>query len=272
MATYEFTSLTNIEFSLRMPETGRDSSVYCLAAPKTGSVLLNNILKELCQGTDFPYFDFEPQVFQYGFGLNDCPLDAALLLEKPGYVFGGFRQIWLLPYIRRYRTSPKIFLVRDPRDMLVSYFFSITKSHPMPKVSGSLLESLRAEAAGQEIEQYIKSGAADHIVRMMQHMIPQITNLPQVHVFKYEDVVFDKRTWILQLADILKINVSEELLETCLQKYDVMPEGERPEKHIRQVAPGNHKKHLSEVTIRAIEKKFSKVFEFFKYPVQVNAG
>ena len=55
----------------------------------------------------------------------------------PGRVYGGFRSMPLVfAQSELYRRSRKILLVRDPRDALVSEYFSLAYSHGLPEAEG----------------------------------------------------------------------------------------------------------------------------------------
>jgi len=268
MPLYHYTSLKGVRFKISRPFFLRGAeSMFVIAPPKSGSVLLNELIKELCKHGRLPCFEFEPQLFQQGIYPLEVPLEAMLLLEKPGTVNLGFRTPYLLQYVRRYRTAKKIFLVRDPRDMAVSYYYSISRSHPQPtaKVGRDAFDAIRRQAADDSIDEFISAGKADHVISAMRGMISHINQFPNSHLFKYEEVIFRKREWILSLAELLGVDVPDQLMERLLARFDVIPEKEQPDQHIRQVAPGNHKTQLTPETIALIEEKHRDVMSYFNY-------
>lgn len=267
MGKHKFTSLLGEPFWLKTPMTFRRESFYIVSPPKAGSVLINNLVKSLCEKVSLPYFDFEPQLFQSGVSPNDCPLDAYKLLDRRGYVFLGFRTPYMLRYSMQYRKSPKLILVRDPRDMLVSYYFSIAKSHAVPggSIESKTFSGLRNEAATIDINEYISRGSADHIVLAMRAIKSHLQDFQACHLYRYEDIIFEKKAWIRSMASVLGVEVSDDLMAELLAQYDVLPDSERPNQHVRQVSPGNYKKHLTKTTIAIVEEKFADVMEHFDY-------
>ncbi len=269
MPTYKFTSLNGVPFQIYRPlSTRRAETVYVIAPPKSGSVLLNNLIKALCDHGRLPYFDFEPQLFNQGIQIFDVPIETMRLLEKPGTINIGFRTPYLLQFIRRYRSSKKIFLIRDPRDMVVSFYYSMSQSHALPAAQPGREElfKTREEASAETIDEFVSSGKADNVVHAMRGMIRHISEFPNAIVFRYEEIIFAKRDWISNLAKIIGLNdVPDSLMQTLLSRFDIIPDKERPDQHIRQVTPGNFRSHLSPSTIQHIEEKFHDVIAFYNY-------
>jgi hypothetical protein len=97
-----------------------------------------------------------------------------------------------------------------------------------------------------------------------------VRTLDRFHLFRYEDVIWSKRQWCADIAKYLDIDLPSETLSKIADGHDVRPEQERPERHIRQVSPGNHKKHLNEEAIRHIELRCRPIFELFEFDYAVS--
>jgi hypothetical protein len=69
-------------------------------------------------------------------------------------------------------------------------------------------------------------------------------------IYRYEDVIFAKQAWIDDMCDWYGWKVPIEQRQAVATHFDIRPESERPNEHIRQVTPGIYRKHLSEGTIR----------------------
>src|SRR5687768_6416874 len=115
-----------------IPPGRRGPSHFVLSVPKAGSTLLNNVVKDLCKAARRPHFSLLSQLFAQGAHVEDCPRTLLPFFERDGVVFSGFRQAWLLHESPRYRSATKLLLVRDPRDIAVSLYFSMRDSHRLP--------------------------------------------------------------------------------------------------------------------------------------------
>lgn len=262
----KFTSLREVDFTLQIPEASGNESFYFLALHKSGSVLFYNLIGDLAKEVGASEFALEPELFSQGVGLVDTPLECAQVLERPGYWFYGFRSQWLLPYIRRFRTSKRFILVRDPRDIYVSYYFSITKSHTVPE-KGSVRDHLlaqRSAIAEMDVNEFVRAGKADFIMNNMR-TFKNLSETFDCTVYRYEDFIFEKKKWVLDIAEKCGVEISDEAAGAIAEKHDIRPDEERPDAHVRQVTPGNYKRHLDEQSIQMLERKFRPLLKYFGY-------
>ncbi|MEQ9315629.1 MAG: sulfotransferase domain-containing protein [Henriciella sp.] len=269
---FETTSLSGEPLSLQVPDRCVDESIFFMAPHKSGSVLFYNLVDELAAAAQKQTFALEPQLFGQGVPLIDCPLEVTQLLEQPG-LYNGFRTLWLLPYVRGFREAKKLLLVRDPRDICVSYYFSVTQSHTVPE-KGSVRSKLlnqRSEARDMNIDRFIRSGRCDFVLNNMMAFKRVTEQYENCHIFRYEDVIFQKQQWAQQIADLCGLEVSPEAVAEIAARHDIRPDDERPDQHVRQVSPGNYKRHLRPETWQVIEKRFKPLFDYFDYPIEAAA-
>ena len=84
-------------------------------------------------------------------------------------------------------------------------------------------------------------------------------------VYRYEDVVGQKRPWIKEMAEFLDLELSDKMLQVILDNVDIKPNSEQPTKFIRRVTPGDHKEKLKPETIEKLNDKFSDLLRTFSY-------
>lgn len=254
-------------FVLNLPDPTPGSTAYVLAVHKAGSVLFNGIVRDICAAAGRATFDLEPQVFNQGVPMRDCPLDAAALLEREGYVFTGFRSPWLLGYVRRYRQAKKLLIVRDPRDIAVSFYFSMASSHRVPTEGAARSDALKLREVAQmsDVSEFVLAARANPIFQNLNVFLHQIDRFPGFVVYRYEDVIFAKRAWSEKIAAELEIDLPRDVLHAIADRHDIIPAEEAPDQHVRQVTPGNYKKHLDRDAIQLIEERCAAIFDRFHY-------
>lgn len=267
MQSIRTTSLkgTPLEFEFR--DSPFQESQFFLALHKSGSVLFYNLVEELADACGKPHFALETELFSRGVALVDCPLELTQILEKPGYIFHGFRTQWILNYVRQFRTSRKLLLVRDPRDIAVSYYFSVTKSHTIPE-SGDVREKMldqRRAANEIDVNTFVRSGRCDFVLANMRAFMRLVETDPNCRVYRYEDVIFKKREWVADIAKVCGLDAGTDKINEIADRHDIRPDKENPDAHIRQVTPGNFRQHLDEAAQNSLEKRFEPVFRYFKY-------
>ncbi len=242
-------------------------SVFVFALHKAGSVLLDNIVIDLCAAAGLPNVSIDSLCFNYNIPVEQLtPASAAELMNRPGYCFRGFRGVH--PFLQSVDLASrrKIVLVRDPRDILTSYYFSMAKSHPLPSAPGAVRDTLvtmRDAAAQTSIDEYVTSPLVKFIELNYRAFIA--LDGENTRTYRYEDVIFNKRDWVADIAGWLSIELSAEEIDRIAAKHDVRPEDENPDRHIRQVTPGNYKKHLKPETMTILNHQYMEILIRFDY-------
>lgn len=251
------------EVSIDIPNPSNFPSFFVFALHKSGSVLQNNIFSDLCTELDLPVVNLSRALFQQGIEENSLEPDICSLFAPVGYCFLGFRT--LPSYFRNCDLSPfkKSLLIRDPRDIVVSHYFSVKKSHGIPpgKVGEKLLEK-RNKLQEMEIDEYVLEQAP-----IFQKRIKEYDFLKDSHfkLFRYEDVVFNKRQWILDILNFLELSLEESVIDKIAKKHDIFPQTENPDSHIRKVTPGDYKSKLKPSTIEALNECFKSILLDYGY-------
>jgi hypothetical protein len=255
--------------TLPPPMTG-DPSVLAFSLAKGGSSLMFNMLRELAPHAGIQYFAPEDTLFTENVSPNRRPGNIGPVFPSAGYCFGGFRQFPAYP-IPILNASKVVFLVRDPRDMVVSLYYSMARSHILPSGEeavggrGDMLEA-RRHLSAQPIDEFARTSAIIQYTRMFEGYIAQgFLWRPNVAIYRYEDVIFAKQAWIDDMCDWYGWKIPIEQRQAVAKRFDIRPESERPNEHIRQVTPGNYRKHLSEGTIRIMNGLFEEYMLMFGY-------
>jgi hypothetical protein len=63
----------------------------------------------------------------------------------------------------------------------------------------------------------------------------------------------------------LRLELSGNQLEAIAARHDIIPNVERPDQHVRQVRPGNHRQHLRRDTIKSLNHSLSDILARFCY-------
>ena len=126
-------------------------SVFLFSFVKSGSVLVNAIASEIFQERGIAFLDIPGHLFEKGIDPETFQCDLGRVFPTRGYCFGGFREIpRALVGSEVLRQARKIVVTRDPRDILVSLYFSVKFSHPYPGEStpqfSDRIEPLRKDA------------------------------------------------------------------------------------------------------------------------------
>ena len=148
--------------------------------------------------------------------------------------------------------------------MLVSDYFSTAFSHGLPQtgVVRQRLIELRNFAEAVGVDEYCLSQAA--VFKREFAGYRHLTD-SEIRVYRYEDVVFEKRRWLADMLPYFEVAVPDTAIEGISAAHDVRPELENPNAHIRQVTPGNFRRHLNPATIDILNREFEAELTLHSY-------
>jgi len=259
--------LTYLNVPYEIADVAGGAVSFVFGIRKSGSSILNSIVISLAKKAQVNYVDVAGKMFEAGVTVAQWQGDRELAsILRPGNVYGGFRNFpeGLLGD-RTYESARKILLVRDPRDALVSEYFSNAFSHSLPEQGEAreqMLE-LREEARHAHIEQFVIQ-RAPAFAKTMREYRPLVDD-GQALVLKYEDFIPDKRTYIHRICEHFGWPVDDHFVSLVLSWADVIPEEERPTQFVRKVTPGDHKDKLRQKTIDKLGEMLGDEMAMFGY-------
>jgi len=268
MSKHDLVSKNGEHFSLDLPAPIKRSSIFAFAYAKSGSTLLENIMIELLKYNNFPYISLAQELFKQGVVFGNIDKGIEKILFHDGLAYIGFRTFFTFKPDFDFKQNKRILLVRNPKDMLTSFYFSMAKSHQTPKQAGSArekLNNLRAIATENDINFFINHVLENRNTFLATYRRYKRLEGPGLKTYRYEDVIFEKRAWIEDICGHFDLNFNDALLDDILKKYDIRPETEDPTKHIRKVTPNNYKEHLNEETIGKIDTVFEDYMQQYFY-------
>ncbi|MBL9114041.1 MAG: sulfotransferase domain-containing protein [Verrucomicrobiaceae bacterium] len=250
------------------PGLSSKPSIFVMGPHKSGTVLFNSIMAKVAHHAGYPTFDLPGSVFRAGLQLSTL-INPEEVLSLRGICFLGFRTTGVGGVPMKLESNAKaVAIIRDPRDMLTSLFFSEGKSHSVPE-SGPLRDELlhrRESMTGVQIDDWILNRAPDN-ARTIAAWADWIDSQPRgtVRVWRYEDVIFHKAEWIQSVVDWLGWEVSADIVARVADEHDHRPDSEDTSKHIRRVAPGDHKGKLTPETVAELNHLFKDVIHRWGY-------
>jgi len=242
-------------------------SFFLFAFHKSGSVLVNALVRDLLTECGVPLIDLPTHLFERGILAETFQCDIAALFPLKGYCFAGFRDVphWLVgtDVLRRAR---KMVIVRDPRDMLVSLYYSIKCSHVYPAVQTPQFEAMIASWRRDtelSVDEFCIASAS-HFNAVLW-MLRGVLRDQDALVLRYEDFIYDKVGLARDICRWCGISIPEERIREFAAAYSAIPKGDEPHAHIRQVHPGDHKRKLRPDTIAVLNASLASFLGAFSY-------
>jgi len=261
MQTLKFRSASGRRYKANLPAPLEGfASSFLFSYHKSGSTLMDNMVSHYCTLHGVPTFSLFSAAFNCGVPTREVTADSSVCFSKHGRVYLGFRHY---PSFDLDLTGLRsILLVRDPRDMLVSLYYSVTKSHYIPR-NHLKFRKKRIEAVKMDIEQFARQQSKLYMgsLRQYQKKLPRET----LTIYRYEDVIYEKIAWLRDLVEQLGLPVDSATIIETAKKFDIFPRQEDRNKHIRQVHPGNHKSQLSQETIEILNHDLKEFLQQYNY-------
>jgi hypothetical protein len=269
--TYQDGDSERVIYTLPPTSSPERESVLYFTVPKAGTVMLSKLLSLLAPEVGLRWVYVVGELFQLGILPENAPASTARIVRPKGYCYGfpGATEAFEIPILGKVRT---ILLVRDPRDMLVSLYYSSLVSHPTPGQSVDAIKDKATDLVGRNVAETTDIDSFAVQVEYSQKYYRNIlaryramAALPQVKVFRYEDVIYDKQQWAAAICEHYGWDIPTDKQKAAVEQIDVFPDAERPADHVRQVHPGNYEKKLRAETIRWIEEACGEEMAFFGY-------
>ncbi len=250
--------------------TSRNKSILFFTMHKSASTFIYRLAGKLSSLGGFRYYSINKHTVFNKRSLDEQ--DPKSWKEK-GCCFAPLRS--LLPSIDKARliNFNIILHLRDPRDVLVSLFFSRAYSHPIVPGKFEPTTELRKKWIDEGIDKFLldKQGnnqsAAENFFLRYKAYCDNLLNKPNVIVVKYEDMISDFENWLRQIMPPFNIADTEKVIRKLVQEHRNAFEAPKEDvfSHKRQVASGDHKRKLSQETIDQLNSMFKDVLQKLKY-------
>lgn len=261
--------LLNKYQSSRPSELPRKRS-FVMGMHKGGSTMLHNFIEIITKSEKVASIDVGGAFFNAGIGDADYSYDDSLAFNfDDPFIYYGFRYCpaFFIKNREKLYNDKIVILVRDPRDCVVSAYYSFLNSHVLPVQEGSAAENIL-----QERQLYDGVSVDEYCLKEIYRFVDELVGLTYFlnensFVRRYEDIIFNKKHFFTQLIKYLDLNISTQTFDKALKFVDVKPVKEDSSKHIRRVSPGNYKEKLKKDTINKINEKYRDILEIWNYEI-----
>jgi hypothetical protein len=247
---------------------------FVISIRKSGSTMITHMAKLIAGTLGIGFLDVGSWLFYNNVPAQVLYDDPAITnIIRPGIVYAGFRDYPLvLRNNAEFRDAQKLLFIRDPRDALVSEYFSNAFSHNIPENNGptsassptNIMTELRNAALQTDVENYVLE-RAEAFATTARKFFAQLQE-PHTLVLKYEDWIFNKLGLVELLCRHLNLEATEEQMRRIAPLTDIRPKAENPRNFVRKVTPGDHREKLSPQAISKLNARLEDVLLAFGYP------
>jgi hypothetical protein len=222
--------------------------------------MVNKLLKTMSASSGLHYIDYEaffvhrdhPRAGDF----HDSFIPSAFRPE--GFCYGPFRAYCPIPNPDRYRC---LVILRDPRDVLTSHYYSVAFSHT---VITKALSEARKRALAMTIDDHVLH-YLPVIKQRYQEYVEHLLGREHVLYLKYEDMITDFPGWLRQLMDSCGFQADSQTMDSLILEMAGTPSTEDKYSHRRQGHPGDYMRKLKPDTIATLNKELSGILYACRY-------
>lgn len=179
---------------------------------------------------------------------NDPAFMKKVLKEK-GFFYGAFKAPYPFPDLQKFKV---LLVLRDPRDVLTSSYFSTLFNHPLTATD---MINKRKKFADYTIDKYVLELAPELQLRYKQYC-DNFIGVETVLFLKYEDMVSDFKSFLEKIAYYLDLEDRQNKIEELVQANSFKVKKEDKKSFVRNITPGDHKNKLKPETISKLNELF----------------
>src|SRR5690606_17912422 len=117
-----------------------------------------------------------------------------------------------------------------------------------------------------DIDGYVIRAAKDYLKKLQAYK--DHLNFDQVLLCHYEDIYFDKESFLIDMFSHFGLEVDETVIRQVAADNDIRPLVEDPTRHIRKGHPGDHREKLQPSTIEQLNDKFHDICQWYGYELE----
>ncbi|SLN49420.1 sulfotransferase domain-containing protein [Ruegeria meonggei] len=187
-----------------------------------------------------------------------------MLFSHFGEIYGPLRQPLDFPGREKFRN---IFFLRDPRDVLVSMFYSFGYTHPEPLHHEERIRFLktREEIVAQGIDAYVLKETEGQLLPRLLEYNRLLQSSETSLVLKYDEFATQTELFLKRVTDYLQIDLSAESVERLAQMASPLRQGDAVLEHKRSGKSGQWKDELKPETAKIMNAKFKPALDLWGF-------
>jgi hypothetical protein len=235
-------------------------SILFFTTHKCASTLIVKIIRELCLRHKVVPVDIDGYIITHTNNDKSVFNDKSFMKRvfKPkGFYYGAMRYFRTIPDMEKYKT---FLMLRDPRDVITSMYFSIAFSHTV--FNDKLVEKRKATQE-KTIDEFVLESIPQWKKRYEDY-INNVLNSDNTLFLKYEQMVADFPSFLNKMSKWLGV-YDEAIINRLVKEISFESRKEDKHSHVRNVQPGDHLNKLKPETIEVLNTELKDVLTTLKY-------
>ncbi len=248
-------------------------SVLFFTTHKCASVFVEKLLKTIVKTSPYQVRNYAAAIWQLGDRVDPGTpyedfLEAAYdqLYHARGEIYAPQRRPLNFPGRERFKH---IFFLRDPRDVLVSAYYSFGYQHQRPKAEKQqeIFSQDRQRIQDQGIDNYALTAASDWLLPLYtQYQLLLETSTSHLYV-NYDQYKDNTAQFILTIADYLETSMTDEDVQALISEAAPVQAVKDIQQHKRSGKSQQYLEELKPETIATLNEMFLELLVYWKFDV-----
>lgn len=247
-------------------------SVIFYTTHKCASVFISKLLITLTQNSQYEVKDYASAIRDLGDQINvENPYENFLeqasdqLYQTKGKIYAPQRKLLDFPGRENFKH---IFFLRDPRDVIVSAYYSFGYSHGIPKATKQQEKQRkqRQKIQQQGIDNYAKESAIGWLNLYMKYR--ELLESSDSYLYlSYDEFKDNTLEFINKIVSFLEINISDQEAKKLAKEASPISEQKDITKHKRSGKSQQYKEELKPETINYLNETFSEILDYWQFQI-----
>ena len=266
MATEQISErILSAKASLDLPQ-----SCLFFTTHKCASSFAQRLFNVITAGTAYRVVDYPTEMSRLGDDFSDEIANLSLLnqchrqmFRSRGEVYAPLRHEINFPDMQSFKH---IYFLRDPRDVLVSSFFSYAFTHVRPESQAArvLFDAYREEIKQEGIDAYSLRAARDWLLPLLLHYKEVQIQADYCLCLTYDDYINDTVGFIEKIAEYLEVDLPEGRARSLAEEASPVQSTVQADAHKRSGKSGQFADELKPATIAELNDLFADQLDYWK--------
>jgi hypothetical protein len=230
------------------------TSIIFFTVHKCVSSYVKRIIKLLAEDSGMIHIDFESYFKNLKNSNSEKFSDKIFMktvFKNQGYYYGSFKTYRDIPNLEDYKI---VLMLRDPRDILVSEYLSMSSKNSLHYLGGN---KIRQKNTFISIDDYVLK-SAEILKQVFETYCSKFIGKDNVYFFQYKDMLFNYDIWIEKLSKHIDLNVNYKLIQSIKHSDNFSKNLENEYIYKTILNPGEYKSKLKKSTIKKLNNIFAK--------------
>ena len=237
-------------------------SVLFFTTHKAASTFFSRFFKEIEKYSGLVNLDYDSYFAGHQIPVIEATSKKQFINQaypEKGALIGPMRKVRKVPNIENYKV---LLFLRDPRDVLVSYYFSMAYSHSI--ISKGILLN-RKEALSQDLDSFVIRKLPEFKEKYQEYS--ELLLLDNLLFYKYENMIDDPHKFLKDVEYFIGFTLPQKKREEII-KQELMPpnnQNENKYSHRRSGKSRGFEDKLKPATVELLNSEFKEVLKRFGF-------